>query len=392
MKKSAAILRVKKFPVVSIRSITTPVKTPVKTQVTSKTALLVCLLLNLFVWPLKAETFFHAQHKHLQYAGRVDFSSPQQAYLTWPGNSVTFRFTGQTLRIKLKDEQGKNYYYVIFNQNDLAPYVLAAQKGEHEYDLSHMIDSSSAITEVKVFKRTEGEEGGSYLVGISLADNAKLLEPPARPTRKIAFYGDSVTVGMGNESAHNGPDHLPQDKNHYLSYAAITARSLNAEFHSIAKSGIGFMISWFDFIMPDYYQQLTAESNNNSVWDFTRWTPDVVVVNLGQNDRWLIENEQRLQVSDEQIIGAYQAFVDKLLAKHPNAYFICALGSMDATASEKWPNYIKSAVGKLKQAHPSRAIKTLMFDYTGYGAHPRVDQHIKNAEKLTSFIRSELAW
>ena len=334
--------------------------------------------------------FIPASHPALLYSGRIDTTDTNRPYLSWPGSSVSFKFTGAKLVLRLTDDKGLNYYNVIFNHQDAYPYVLAAQKGTHEYDLSHMIEKP--VTEVTLFKRTEGEEGGSYIGGLILQARAKLLTPTPLPQRRIAFFGDSVTVGMGNEAAHNAPDNNPAEKNHYLSYAAIAARDLNAEFHSIAKSGIGVLVSWFDFTMPAYFDQLRAESNNDSKWDFSQWQPHVVVVNLLQNDSWLIDNEKRLNATPAEISQAYYEFIQTLRSKHPDAHFICALGSMDITRDNQWPGYVTQAIKQIKQQDAGAKIDQIEFDYTGYGAHPRVEQHLKNAKKLSAFIRQKTAW
>jgi hypothetical protein len=49
-----------------------------------------------------------------------------------------------------------------------------------------------------------------------------------------------------------------------MAYDAITARNLNAELHVISQSGIGIMVSWFPFIMPQFYGQLSAVGKNDS--------------------------------------------------------------------------------------------------------------------------------
>ena len=340
-----------------------------------------------------ADRFVTSANDGFTYSGRVAYTE-QGAFLSWPGNSVTFSFSGNKLVLTLDDQTGRNYYNVIFDGQDISPYVIHTQRGLHQYDLSHMVRNDT--TQVTLFKRTEGEEGGTYFQGVTLADDGKMLAKPVPPSRRILFYGDSITVGMGNEAAHNDPDNKPSEKNHYLSYAAITARHLNAEFHSIAKSGIGFMVSWFDFTMPEYYDQLTAESNNNSSWHFDDWQPDVVVVNLGQNDRWLIENERRLNAGPEEIKKSYEEFIRTLMKHHPDAEFVCAIGSMDATKTSVWPDYIASAVDAIKASPDSsgdgQRVHTLVFDFTGYGAHPRVEQHRENAAKLTDYLKEMMNW
>jgi len=329
-------------------------------------------------------------NKGFQYTGRIDFSDINQPYLTWPGSTVKANITGNKLVVLANDDTGLNYFNVIINGQDEFPYILKLSKGFKRYDLSHLITSN--ITTVELFKRTEGAEGGTYFKGFEIAGDT-LATPPLRLSRKMIFFGDSVTSGMGNESADNDIDSRPSDKNHYLSYAAISARELQAEFHTISRSGIGFMVSWFDFIMPDYYNQVTGVTHNDTQWDAAQWQPDVVVVNLGQNDYWLI-NQKRLQPVPTRldIINAYANFMLKLSYDYPNAQFIAALGSMDITQNLQWPTYIEEAITLIKQKNKKIKINTIIFDFNGYKKHPRVQQHKQNAGKLTRKIKSLMKW
>ena len=354
---------------------------------------------NYFIWFLLlccsanswANKVISADNENYLYSGRIDFSQPKNPEISWPGTSIKANFTGSYLALVLEDDLGKNYFNVIIDNDDSAPYVLEAKQGEATYVISTALTNTSHS--VEIYKRTEGEEGASYFKGIVIDDNASILAPPARPNRRIEIFGDSITSGMGNEGADNGADHLGAEKNNYLAYGAIAARALNAELHTISQSGIGVMISWFDFIMPQFYDQLSAVGNNNSQWDFSTWTPDVVLINLMQNDKWLIDNEKRLQPipSDKERIAYYQNFVAKIRALYPQAQLICALGSMDATQNNKWPNYVSQAVANMHQAGDKK-VHTLFFEFTGYGQHPRVAQHKDNATKLVAFIREKMNW
>lgn len=331
-----------------------------------------------------------ASDKGFQYTGRIDFTDKNKPYLTWPGTSIKANITGNKLILLANDDTGNNYFNVIINGQDTHPYVLRVAKGSKQYDLSHLITSDK--TEIEIFKRTEGLEGGTYFEGFEISGK-QLEQPPVRPTRKIAFFGDSITTGVGNERADNDIDEGAAQKNHYLAYPAIAARNLNAEFHTIAKGGIGFMVSWFNFIMPEYYDQITAESNNDSKWDFSVWQPDVVVVNLGQNDSWLIDRK-RLQPtpSENDIIDAYADFILTLSALYPNAKFISVLGSMDITKNNKWTNYIERAIKVIKQKNNKIEINMTLFEFNGYKKHPRVQQHVTNAAKLSRHIKTLMNW
>lgn len=356
-----------------------------------KTPFLVAFVFLNVCFSAISETLISADDKQIIYTGRIDFSDPKAPLISWSGTSIKANFTGTSLAIVLDDQLGKNYFNVIIDGNDFSPYVLQAKKGNNTYVISKALGQSAHS--VEIYKRTEGEEGSSQFKGLILDDKAKLLAPPARPSRRIEIFGDSITSGMGNEGADNGADHLTSEKNNYLAYGAIAARALKAELHTVSQSGIGIMISWFDFIMPQFYDQLDATGNNDSQWDFNQWTPQVVVINLLQNDSWLIDREKRLQPipNDQQRIAHYQDFVATIRQQYPDAYIICALGSMDATQNDKWPNYVRAAVNNMNTAGDNK-IDTLFFAFTGYSQHPRVAQHQANAKKLAGFIREKMHW
>jgi len=118
------------------------------------------------------------------------------------------------------------------------------------------------------------------------------------------------------------------------------------------------------------------------------------VINLLQNDSWLIGRDHKLQPEpdDAARIANYRRFVARIRQLYPDAYIVCALGSMDATRpGSPWPGYVKTAVEQLHAEGDSR-IDTIFFPFTGYGQHPRVKQHQANAAMLTAFIREKMGW
>lgn len=350
------------------------------------------LCLTLLPARVATATPIAADAPELQYSGRIDFRDPQAPLLSWPGSSVKANFTGTSLGLVLDDQHGNNYYNVILDGNDRHPYVLEAKKGQHRYRVGYALAPGNHSLEI--VKRTEGAAGATAFKGLELSDGGELLPPPERPGRRMEIYGDSITCGMGNEGADNGRDDLASEKNNYWAYGSVAARQLDAELHTICKSGIGIMVSWFPFTMPQYYNQLSAVGDNDSRWDFERWTPDVVVVNLFQNDSWLIDREKRLDPipSDKERIQAYVDFIRSIRTEYPDAQIICALGSMDATANDKWPNYIRAAVKRMRSEFDDEKLDTIFFEYTGYGQHPRIAQHVDNGEKLAAFIRKKMDW
>ncbi|MYM33335.1 electron transporter RnfD [Duganella sp. FT94W] len=339
-----------------------------------------------------ADVFIAPDNQQLQYTGRIDFADRARPMLSWPGSSIEGKFTGPSLAVKLDDQLGKNFFNVFIDGDYSKPLIIEARRGSATYPVAAGL--TPGAHSFLITKRTEGEEGGTWFQGLELADGGALLAPPPRKKRHIEFFGDSITTGMGNESPDDGPDDRLRDKNNFMSYSSITARALDAEAHITSQSGIGVTISWFPFTMPDFYDQLSAVGDNDSRWDFKSWTPDVVIINLLQNDSWLIDREKRLSPvpDDAQRIQSYRGFVQKIRALYPNAYIVCALGSMDAVREgSKWPGYVRTAVDQMRQLGDQR-IDTIILPWTGFGGHPRVKQHQANAAQLTTFIRQKMGW
>ena len=230
---------------------------------------------------------------------------------------------------------------------------------------------------------------GFWESNLALASRSSL--PPARLERKILFYGDSITCGMGNEARDTSGDDNMAEENNFLAYGAIASRLLGAEYMCIAKSGIGIMISWFDMVMSQYYYRLDPD-NPESRWDYSKFTPEVVVINLFQNDSWLYTNLKPVPSAAE-ITNAYVNFVREIRFRHPKAFIVCTLGSMDATRTgSPWPGYITRAVETLRDADKDTNLTTFFFPYENWSKHPRIRHHQEMGKKLAAFVSDKMGW
>ncbi|MGB3609941.1 MAG: GDSL-type esterase/lipase family protein [Cellvibrio sp.] len=332
-----------------------------------------------------------ASHHHIQYTGRIDFSTPGAPVFSWPGTMIQTGFTGRSLALVMDDHYGMNYFNVFLDQDWENPIVIKGEKGRKTYLIAdNLTDGEHLLT---LTKRTEGEEGATTFYGILLAEDGELTAPPPRPERRIEFFGDSITSGMGNEAPEDGPDDNKAEKNNFLAYGAITARNLNAEYVSTSQSGVGLMASFVNFTMQEFYDQLSAINNNDSVWDFSRWTPHVVVINLFQNDSALVEQRLNPVPTDEQRVAVYYDFIKRIRSHYPEAFIVCTLGTMDAAKpGSPWPDYIHAAVEQWKTETADERIDVMIFEFKDFYKHPRVHHHQENAEVLTAFIKEKMDW
>ncbi|WP_207433499.1 SGNH/GDSL hydrolase family protein [Sabulibacter ruber] len=332
------------------------------------------------------------QDNHLSYMGRVGKPSPDETALYWSGTSVKMNFEGDAVKARLQDNTGKSYYNVLLDGQQLS--ILQPDTSARLYTLAEGLKSGPHT--IELFKRTEWDKGTTTFYGFEL-EGGKTLPVSAPKTRTIEFYGNSITAGYAAEDYSGKDSPEGTNTNNYVSYAALTARHFDADYTCICKSGIGITVSWEANIMPDIYDRLNP-SDPASKWDFSQKQPDVVLVNLFQNDSWIVNlpnNEQfkrrfgTTKPTEEFLINAYQNFVRSIRSKYPNAHIIAMLGNMDITrAGSPWPGYVEKAVTGLQDPK----IHTLFAPYKNTPGHPRVEEQKAMADLLIAFIQKKLNW
>ncbi len=345
------------------------------------------LLLLLFGTGCRHKTFVPFSNRNIEYEGRIA-RTPHAAVFYWPGTSAKIYLRGKgSVYALLKDEKGKNYYNIILDNESIR--LLHPDTAKRAWLLASGF--SEGKHSVEIFKRTEWDRGSTEFFGFLLRGNFKILPPPETKALKLEFYGNSITAGyaVDDNPSHSHPDSIYT--NIYHSYASLTARHFHAHSRYICKSGIGIMISWFPLTMPQLYNRLNPE-DSASHWDFSKYTPDIVIVNLLQNDSWLVKRQAFSEFkkkfghtppSKTFIINAYKNFISTLRERYPKAKIICMLGNMDITRKgSPWPGYVKEAVRRL---HDS-AIYTLFVPYKKTPGHPGLKEQKVLADSLIRLI------
>ncbi len=324
-----------------------------------------------------------ADDPYIQYFGRINFDNTKQPVLWWPGNYITAWFEGTSVKVKFND-MGNNYFAVVIDDNPETILDLGSGTG------SYLVASglSDGVHKILLHKRTEtnvnSNEGSVGFLGFELDPGKHLVAPKPKPYKKIEFYGDSITAGYAVDST-NDSGAAPY-KNNYLDYSARTARMLNAQMHCQAISGVGIYKSWWQYpygdnasMYEDYYFLETPGKN----WDFSKWIPQVVVINLGENDKNVGG------VTQAQAEGYYRDFALALRGYYPEAHIIFALGSMSAADSDTWKGYITNVVNTLNSApYSDGRVYKLFFEkiHDSANRHPVASEHLIMAQHLSDFI------
>jgi hypothetical protein len=331
-------------------------------------------------------------YKMIRYSGRINFEDKKAPEIYWPGTQIEFMFEGEELKAKLKDEKGENYFNIVIDEDSLR--YIKLDKEARYYTLAKGLPEGKHT--IKLIKRTEWDLGKTWFLGLEIT-NGNLLELPQADRKIIEFFGNSITAGYGIEDLTGGDSPDSIYTNNYNTYGAITARHFNADYYGTVRSGIGIMISWFPLIMPEMWDRLDP-TDPDSKWDFSNMQPDLVVVNLFQNDSWLVNMPEEptfgqrfgeIAPDEVRIISSYVDFISKLRGVYPETPIICALGSMDATQDgSPWPGYVTTAVESLDDQN----LHTLFFPYINKPGHPRVEDNRKMADQLIQFIEETFSW
>lgn len=331
-----------------------------------------------------------ADHPAIRCSGRAEGVGTDKVTFGWSGARVRLRFQGSSsVGIRLDDDSSDNYAVVWIDDAPAKKFRLDATDGF--YALADGLDAGEHT--VEVVRVTECFLGLTHFRGFVLETGAQLLAWRDEPERRIEFIGDSITCGYGVEVDDPRLHFEPATENFCLGYSALTARALDADYVVVARSGIGMVRNYdgprdgSEDTMPQVYPH-TFYLRPETEWDFRRFTPDVVCLNLGTNDF------STTGVNVEKFVAAYGRFVTMLLARHPAAQVVLLQGPMDNSAE------LRTALDRVireRSTEESRRVHFLALSPqggVGLGAdyHPNRAQSRINAAELTAFLAQLMDW
>jgi lysophospholipase L1-like esterase len=342
------------------------------------------------------------------YTGRIDFSNAKQPKFSAPGVYIRARFRGTGVSVLLEDEfkwgTNRNYYDALIDGGPA--FKIAPKQGVTRYEAAAGL--LNAEHELLLVKRTEASIGYSKFLGVEIA--GEILPPPERPARRMEFIGDSITAGAGIEADNNSSECQADGwgqpyNNARLAYGPVLARSLNAEYHVSAVSGIGLVRNYsFQYDarpMPEVYDLTFFEQTASPKWDPRLFLPDVLVLALGTND-FSPGDSEREPMGVDAFAEAYIAFIERLRGYYPQAEMFVVSSPM---LGDHWPNpantfatdqknAITKTVDSLNARGDSKVHKYFSLPVVGIGCgtHPSVEQQAMMATQLRSAIAPVMGW
>jgi lysophospholipase L1-like esterase len=259
-----------------------------------------------------------------------------------------------------------------------------------------IIDESEAITaEIKIIKLSEAAHSILNIFPVT-ADNEADISPAENKSLRIEFIGDSITCGYGVDDANENHGFTTASENAMKSYAYLTAERLDADYSMFAASGYGIISGYSDSgqrltekCIPPFYESLGFSFSTVSgikpqdiSWNFSRFVPDIIIINLGTNDDSFTGDDAARKQEFE---DAYLEFLKKVRLHNPDSEIFCILGIME---TRLYPQ-VENACKRLCDAGVHAVEFECQDGLLGFSAnwHPSEDTHMLAAEKLAELIR-----
>jgi lysophospholipase L1-like esterase len=266
--------------------------------------------------------------------GRLEVAGTSVQY-TWPGIYFEGRFRGTGVGVVLNDSA--NDYDVAIDGSTVAHIMTP---GQTTYWVNNLSDGEHTV---RLVKRTESPWQAGQFGGFVAAPGGAILARPAARPRQIEFIGDSYTAGYGNLATQHdcsGIGGVTPNSDADLSFGALTAKNLNADYQINAMSGMG-MVRNYNGSSPgtDFrtYYDLTLQAVSGDLWQNPgTWHPRLIVVGLGINDFSTALNAGEQWTTTDQLVSAYesayQGFIDHLRAKYgPNTVIVVSASALSNT-------------------------------------------------------------
>lgn len=341
-----------------------------------------------------AQTRVWPDNPDLVYVGRVSHRVPGVARFTYPGVQIHAQFTGSSVAMVMKPGSG---YYMI-ELDDRAPFKVQSVKGDSIVKIADNL--SEGKHRLTITSCNEGLSLKPEFHGLKLAAGGALAGRPEMPVRRMEFIGNSITCALGIEdftkekkSANNST------QNAYYSFAHQTARQLGAQCVLVSRSGIGIYRNTsgpkegnknnMQACYPNTFFTFDADAER---WDFSRYVPDVVCINLGTNDTTHPAYDLNL------LTNAFVNFVHTIRGNYPEAKIVLLSGTMrKGKLLADLLKALENAVARLKAEGETQVYR---FDFTpadgslGYGSyqHPSLKQHTQMSQELVPFIKDIMNW
>lgn len=337
-----------------------------------------------------------ADSGYFSYMGRIDFDDPAHPVMVWPATWADIEFTGTSVAVVLKNINFQDdTHFAVIVDGVMKKITLPTTREEELFTAAEGLPEGRHTLRIL---KTMASHNYLVLTGIAVDADAQVFAPQHEYSHRIEVYGDSVSAGEVTEALYyegqcDPENHRNTLDNSAFSYPYKLAQKLNAELHDIAQGGIALLDGTGYFCsdrltgMESCYDKIEySPYAERKQWDFSRYTPDCVIIAIGQNDanpepERIKTPEYRRYWKDE-----YIKLLRTLMERYPEAHFVLILTILGHDRT--WDD----ALEEITQEVASPRVTHFMFRRTGSGTngHPRATEQEEMAGELYTYLTQEV--
>jgi GDSL-like Lipase/Acylhydrolase family/Carbohydrate esterase 2 N-terminal len=228
---------------------------------------------------------------NLSFVGRWNKSNAAAYVPYWAGAYLRTGFTGRTVKLRQRNTVD------LWASIDGKPFT--AFKGSGTINLTPVALAAGTHTLIVSYRQVAGSyTGDAVFQGLTLDADAHTVKAPARP-RLVEFVGDSITAGTTSSQLA------------VTDYGFKAGEQLGYDHTQIAIGGMCLSETGDGcWAHETRYWMSSGGQAGTDLWDFSRYTADGVVINLGTNDK-------SHGVSNADFQAKYLAFLTRIRATFP---------------------------------------------------------------------------
>lgn len=351
------------------------------------------------------EKSYQAEEQYVKLLGRTEMYQNIR-WLALSASGIEFTFTGTKASITIAADSTLTTGPT--NRARFAIYV----NGERVVDeqVKKMLETyevfsadTATETTVKVVKLSEAGNSTIGVKSIDVVCEGDIMPTPEKEL-KLEFIGDSITCGYGVDDENRNNHFSTATEDATKTYAYKTAMQLDADYSMVCYSGHGIISGYSGDgnqvttqLVPELYTTSARSSGkfgdfsiSDVEWDFSRFVPDAVVINLGTNDDSYVGTNKDRRAD---YIAGYVEFLKQVREKNPDAHIVCTLGIM----GDRLYSAIEEAVTEYQSQTGDEKVSAFHFapqdGSTGYAAdwHPTEATNELAAEAMVAELKKILS-
>ena len=278
---------------------------------------------------------------------------------------------------------------------DGEPVALRGDTGSSKGDVLVAAAIKPGKHNIRIIQESELDTSGKTctLTGITVKGKADTVKAAANRQYYIEFIGDSITCGNG---VLNYDEQMTSDgRSAWRAYSYMAVEQLgNADYSMVAKGSIACTKKLAStknkdeaYSIHDVFSAWNVYEDSTRPFKYTR-TPDIVVINIGTNDKAPEEGQP-----DEPFITEYTRLVEQVRKQHGDKTKIVMLYNIMKKQHGPALMEIAEKLGGAAKGYYTLEMQTLTgggWSREGATGHPSYEDNKVNAPILAQFLKSIL--